>query len=160
MGLILTIATPYFASLRTAALRSEARRLAGRATYLFDAAQTRQIVLRVTFDLDDNGYLISYLDPYGLLPIFAPYQGPSGNRFAMPPGVRLRDVWVEGRGTFIHGKVSSNFYPAGYVDATVIHLADTEGEVFTISLNPLTGQVSVVNGDSAPRIATQLEFEE
>jgi hypothetical protein len=36
------------------------------------------------------------------------------------------------------------------VDATVIHLANVSGQVMTLSLNPLTGNVSIVSGDVPP----------
>ena len=38
MGLMLTLALPYLGGFREAALKSQARRLAGRATYMFDEA--------------------------------------------------------------------------------------------------------------------------
>jgi prepilin-type N-terminal cleavage/methylation domain-containing protein len=38
MGLILTVAMPYLGGLRSAQLKSEARRLASRANYLYEEA--------------------------------------------------------------------------------------------------------------------------
>src|SRR5258708_37703910 len=56
MGLMLTLALPYLGGFRQAALKSQARRLAGRATYMFDEATGHKLVLRLIFDLDNNGY--------------------------------------------------------------------------------------------------------
>ena len=151
MGLMLTLAMPYLGGFRKAALRSQARRLAGRATYLFDEAAGHKLVLRLIFDMDNNSYAVAKLDPYAIQPIFAPDTEPAGRPVTMPSAIRIRDVTVEGVGTMNRGTVSTNFYPEGYVDATVVHLDDASGDVMTLIFVPLTGQVSVVNGDVMPR---------
>jgi hypothetical protein len=46
--------------------------------------------------------------------------------------------------------VSAQFYPGGSVDATLIHLADSKGEVFTLAIDPFSGHVSIVRGDVGP----------
>jgi prepilin-type N-terminal cleavage/methylation domain-containing protein len=147
MGLVMTLAIPYLGGFHGAELKSEARRLAGRANYLYDEASTQKVVYRMTFDLDHNGYYVSRLDPYAFQPKFAPYGGPWGGYVVIPPGLRLRDVSVAGIGGVKVGSISCDFYPDGYVDATVIHLATVSGQVLTLSFNPLTGDVGIVSGD-------------
>ena len=68
----------------------------------------------------------------------------------MPAGLLLRDVSVEGIGGAKAGSISCQFYPDGYVDATVIHMASASGKVLTLSFNPLTGNVGIVSGDLPP----------
>ena len=68
----------------------------------------------------------------------------------MPAGLKLRDVSVEGIGGAKVGSISCQFYPDGYVDATVIHLMTVSGQVMTLSFNPLTGNVGIVSGDVPP----------
>lgn len=150
MGLIMMIAMPYFGSLQPAQLRSESRRLASRANYLYQEAGAQKVLIRLTFDLDYNGYFVTRLDPFAIRPAFMPEGGPAGVRVLLPVGVRIRDVWVEGIGTLTRGQISTQFYPSGYVDATVLHLVDDQGEVFTIAFDPFTGRVSIRNGDLAP----------
>jgi prepilin-type N-terminal cleavage/methylation domain-containing protein len=147
MGLVMTLAIPYLGGFHGTQLKSEARRLAGRATYLYDEASSQQVIYRMTFDLDHNGYYVTRLDPYAPQPNFLPYSGPWGATVMLPPGLRLRDVSVAGIGTAKVGSMSCEFYPEGYVDATVIHLATTSGTVLTLSFNPLTGNVGIVSGD-------------
>jgi general secretion pathway protein H len=147
MGLVMTLAIPYLGGFHGAQLKSEARRLAGRANYLYDEASTQKVVYRMTFDLDHNGYYVTRLDPYAYQPKFAPYGGPWGSYVMMPAGLRLRDVSVAGIGGVKVGSISCQFYPDGYVDATVIHLATVSGQVLTLSFNPLTGNVGIVSGD-------------
>jgi hypothetical protein len=68
----------------------------------------------------------------------------------MPQGIRIRDVTVEGLGTFARGVVSAQFYPGGYVDATLIHLADDRGEIYSLAIDPFSGHVSIAQGDVQP----------
>ena len=147
MGLMLSVAMPYLGGFRQAALRSQARRLAGRATFMFDQANGHKLVMRLIFDLDNNGYAVAQLDPYAIKPVFAPAPG---RPVMMPAAIRIRDVTVEGIGTVNRGMVATNFYPEGYVDATVIHLEDASGDVMTLEVSPLTGQVAIISGDVMP----------
>ncbi len=150
MGLMLSIAMPYLGGFRQAALRSQARRLAGRATYMFDEASGHKLVLRMIFDLDNNGYTAAKLDPYAVQPVFAADASVSGRPVMMPAAIRIRDVTIEGIGTVSKGSVWWTFYPEGYVDATVVHLDDQSGDVMTLEFSPLTGQVAIVSGDVMP----------
>jgi prepilin-type N-terminal cleavage/methylation domain-containing protein len=150
MGLMLSVAMPYLGGFRKAALRSQARRLAGRATYMFDEATGHKLVLRLIFDLDRNGYAAAQLDPYAVQPVFAPDNSLSGRPVMMPAAIRIRDVTIEGIGTVNRGRVATNFYPEGYVDATVVHLDDASGDVMTLEFSPLTGQVAIISGDVMP----------
>jgi prepilin-type N-terminal cleavage/methylation domain-containing protein len=158
MGLMLTLALPYLGGFRQAALKSQARRLAGRATYMYDEATGHKLVLRLIFDIDNNGYAAAQLDPYAVKPVFAPDTTMSGRPVMMPAAIRIRDVTVEGIGTVNRGTIATNFYPEGYVDATVVHLEDASGDVMTLEFSPLTGQVAIISGDVMPpgmRITSQ-----
>jgi prepilin-type N-terminal cleavage/methylation domain-containing protein len=150
IGLVMTIAMPYFGSMQSSQMRSEARRLASRANYLYQEAGTQKVILRLTFDLANNGYFATRLDPFAAKPAFHPENGLAGVRVVMPAGIWIRDITVEGVGTIQHGVASAQFYPGGYVDATLIHLADSKGEVFTLAIDPFSGHVSIVRGDVRP----------
>jgi type II secretory pathway pseudopilin PulG len=147
VGLMITIAIPYAGGYRQAQLRSVARRLAGRASYLFDQAEAQKVVLRLIFNLDNESYSVARLDPYAAVPAFAPDNGPAGHPVKLPPAIAIRDVTVANVGSFNAGLVATQFYPEGYVDATVIHLIDASGDVMTLAFNPTTGQVLINNGD-------------
>lgn len=151
MGLMMAVAIPYFGSVTGAQLKSQARQLAGRATYLYEEAAVHKVVLRLTFNLDLNSYYVSRLDPYQPQAVFVPELDPLMGRVVMPAGVRIRDVTVAGLGTFTRGTVSGHFYPTGWADAAVIHLVDSRGAVFTLGINPLTGRVSIAAGDRSEK---------
>jgi prepilin-type N-terminal cleavage/methylation domain-containing protein len=147
MALMFTIAIPYLGSYRTAQLKSTSRLLAGRATYLFDEAETHKVVLRLVFDLDHQAYAVTRLDPYSPSPVFMPDHSPGATPVSMPNTVRIRDVTVGDLGTFSAGMVAAQFYPEGYVDPTLIHLVDLSGHVMTLAFTPLTGRVLIAIGD-------------
>ncbi|MGO9451507.1 MAG: Tfp pilus assembly protein FimT/FimU [Candidatus Binataceae bacterium] len=149
MALIFTIAMPYMGSYRKARLKSEARRLAGRASYLYDEASAQKVFLRLVFDLDHQVYGVLRLDPYSTStnPTFTPDHSMAGAQVVMPPSVAIRDVTVGDLGTFSAGTVSCQFYPEGYVDATLVHMIDLSGHVMTLVFNPVTGRVSIADGD-------------
>jgi prepilin-type N-terminal cleavage/methylation domain-containing protein len=150
IGLVMTIAMPYFGGFRSAQLKSEARRLASRANYLYQEAGAQKVLLRLTFDLDNNSYFITRLDPFAVRPVFVPERGPAGVRVRLPADVRLRDVWVEGAGSLRRGTISTQFYPSGSADGAVVHLADTDGKIVTLSINPFSGGVSIAEGNLNP----------
>jgi prepilin-type N-terminal cleavage/methylation domain-containing protein len=147
MGLIMMIALPYVSGLKGSELRSEVRRLASRANYLYEEAGAQKVMIRLSFDLNNNRYFVTRLDPFAAKPVFTAERGPAGDMVGLPPGIRLRDVWVDGTGVMTKGIAVTQFYPGGYVDATVIHLIDDRGEVFTLGIAPDSGQVMISQGD-------------
>jgi prepilin-type N-terminal cleavage/methylation domain-containing protein len=147
MGLVMMIAVPYLGGLKGAELRSTVRRLASHANYLCEEAGAQKVLIRLSFDLNHNSYFATRLDPFSDKPVFTTERGLAGDVVYLPPGVRLRDVWVEGAGTMTRGIAITQFYPGGYVDATVIHLVDDRGEVFTVGIEPESGHVAISKGD-------------
>jgi hypothetical protein len=105
------------------------------------------LVIRLIFDMDTNSYFVMTADPYAAQPTFFPDTSSSGARVRLPNAVRIRDVTVEGIGTLSRGTISTQFYPQGYVDATIVHLIDVKDRVMTIGIDPLTGRVMIANGD-------------
>jgi general secretion pathway protein H len=150
MGLMLSLVMPYLGGFGRATLRSQARRLAGRATFMYDEAAGHKIVLRLTFNLDMNVYAVARLDPYALRPVFQPDDSPAGSPVMLPPTVHIRDVTVEGIGTAKKGSIATTFYPEGYVDGTIVHMEDNSGHVMTLIFSPLTGHVAITQGDVMP----------
>ncbi len=151
MGLMMLIAMPYMGGYRHAQMKSEVRKLAGRAVYLYDEASSRKLVIRLVFDLDRNGYFVQTADPYSMKPTFVSDTSTWGAPVQLPPAIRLHDVTVEGAGTFNRGQVATQFYPQGYADATILHIVDASGDVMTLGIDPLTGAVKIAAGDLSDR---------
>src|SRR5258708_36158959 len=66
MGLMLTLTMQYLGGFRRAQLRSQARRLAGRATYMIDQDAGTIIVLRFIFVISKPGSAFAMLYTYSL----------------------------------------------------------------------------------------------
>jgi hypothetical protein len=147
IALTLTMLTPHLGGLRVMRLKTEVRRLAGRISYVSDQAASNKLVVRITFDLDHNRYFVSQLDPYSPLPMFVADSQPGAAPIALHPGIRLRDVTVANVGTASRGTISCNFYPEGYGDATMIHIDDEWGDIFSVAIDPLTARVSIARGE-------------
>jgi general secretion pathway protein H len=150
IGLIMMIAMPHLSVFGDEQLKSQTRRIASYTNYLYQEAGTQKVVLKLTWDLDHDRYFVTRLDPFAIQPVFQPEQGPGGKPVVMPDTVTIRDVTVEGAGTFKRGTVSTQFYPGGSVDATLVHLTDTNGVVFTLGIEPFSGHVTVQRGDINP----------
>ena len=144
------IAMPHISGFTSGQLKSASRRMAGRATYLYDEASSRKLVIQLVFDMDSNSYFVMMADPYAAQPTFFPDNSTGGARIRLPDAVRIRDVTVEGIGMLSRGTVATQFYPQGYVDATIIHLVDKHDRVMTLRIDPLTGQVMIAEGDLRP----------
>ncbi|HEY2105348.1 MAG TPA: prepilin-type N-terminal cleavage/methylation domain-containing protein [Candidatus Binataceae bacterium] len=153
IALMALLIVPSMAGLHVSRLKHESRRLAGRAAFLYDQAAANKMVLRLTFNLDAQAYSVTRMDPHSAKPAFVPDLEDGAAPVTLPYDVQLRDVTVDGTGTVTRGTVSCNFYPEGYVDATVIHLVDPAGTVFTLTFQPLTGRVSITRGDLTPKAA-------
>lgn len=147
IALTLTMIAPHLGGLRVMRLKSEVRRLAGRISFVSDQASANKLVVRITFDLDHNRYFVSQLDPYAAMPMFVPDGAPGAAPIALPRGIRLRDVTVANVGTASRGTISCNFYPEGFSDATMVHIDDEWGDIFSLAVDPLTARVSIARGE-------------
>jgi type II secretory pathway pseudopilin PulG len=150
MALISMLVLPYVRGFRNSQLKFEARRLAGRAAFLYDEAGAQKVVLRLTFNLTTNSYSVARMDPHAPMPAFMPDLDNGAAPVTLPKRVRIRDVTVANVGTVTRGTISCYFYPEGYVDATLVHLRDIGGTVLTLVLQPLTGRVAILPGDESP----------
>src|ERR1700685_1187873 len=97
--------------MRVAGLHAaRARGRAARATYMFDEAAGHKLVLRLIFDIDNNGYAAAQLDPYAVQPVFAPDNSLSGKPVMLPAAIRIRDVTVEGVAPVNRGRARTTFF--------------------------------------------------
>ncbi|HEX2570249.1 MAG TPA: prepilin-type N-terminal cleavage/methylation domain-containing protein [Polyangia bacterium] len=62
--------------------------------------------------------------------------------------VRIRDIFTpRQREAYTEGKTYLYFFPDGHAERAWIHVADEEGDVYTLVLHPLTGRVEIKTGD-------------
>jgi general secretion pathway protein H len=63
-------------------------------------------------------------------------------------GCRVRDVYTpRQREPYSEGIAYLYFFPDGHTERAIIHLVDTDGDVYTLVVHPLTGRVEVLPGD-------------
>lgn len=102
------------------------------------AAYTRSIQM-MGLDMDHNtiNVIRSLKDTSG--PVRAEQVAPEPT--ALPAGVRLEDVVVQGQGKIQTGEARIRFFANGVTQRALIHLRSEAGNAMTMEVNPLTGQV-------------------
>jgi type II secretion system protein H len=144
IAIIASFGVPYLRSVTGVQLTASTRRLANVTRYLYAEAAFRGEVLVLNVDLDRQGWWIGELDPdTGELREDA---GVLSKPVLLPEGVRLVDVALPGAGTITQGTVPVLFYPEGWADPAVFHLADDRGTAYTVRVDPLRGRGEVYDG--------------
>lgn len=140
IGLFMLFSLPLF-GVGASHLDSSARRLAGTVKYLFNEAALTGREHRLTFDIDRGSYHARILEADGEL-VAAEEQG---REAALQGATRFRSIRVAGRGTFTGGQVTVRFDPVGWLEETVIVLAE-DHEQLTLRFMPLTGSSEIYSG--------------
>ena len=148
IAIIANFALPEFRSITGAELSSSTRRLAQTTRYLYEEAALRGMVLTLFFDLDRQEYWVAHPEEGTGLPVED--TDILGRRVALPSGVRIVAVTVPGAGTHSAGLVPTRFYPVGYADRSAIRLADENGHVYTVRIDPMRGKGVVSEGAAEP----------
>lgn len=144
IGLVLALAIPRFRDQGRAELMSQARKLAATFRFLQQEAILNGRVYRLNYDLDQQRYFVTEAD-FG--DAFLPTTGILAKDVTLPSTVQLADIDVPDFGGKIYeGAGYTHFFPDGYVDPTVVHLANGE-EAYTLYVpNGLTGRAYVAAG--------------
>jgi prepilin-type N-terminal cleavage/methylation domain-containing protein len=144
IAIVTYFAFPRLRSLSGAELSASTRRLAQTTRYLYEEAALRGSVLTLFFDLDQQQYWVAHPEEGTGYPIED--TDLLARRVALPEGVRITDVDVPGIGTISQGLVPARFYPEGYADQALVHLADADGHTYTVRIDPLRGRGEVLEG--------------
>mgnify|MGYP001275834510 CR=1 FL=1 len=142
LGLLAGLSLPMLSSLEPNRLNSTARRLAGTVKYLYNEAVMSGTEHRLIFDLAGNSYHAMQVEPSGeLQPL-----GNQGRRYQLPDNVRLESVFQPRRGEYRDGQMTTTLRPEGWLEETIIHLADANQHKLTLRLVPLTGLTEIYEG--------------
>ena len=126
----------------TVSLSSTARQLIGAMRDAFTAAAVTQRQHRLNFDLDAGTYWITQVTPEGDAP---PLDPTLARPVALRGAIKIQDVGTWSQGKVSTGRAAIAFFPAGYSEPAVVHLVDGSLNATTLLLNPLTGDVKVVD---------------
>lgn len=142
LGLMAGLCLPLLSNIEPDRLKSTARRLSGTVKYLYNEAVMSGTEYRLIFDLTDNSYRAVQVGPTGeLQPV-----GNQGRRYQLPDNVRLETVYQPQRGEYRDGQMTTSLHPEGWLEETIIHLADASQHRLTLRLVPLTGLTEIYQG--------------
>ncbi len=116
------------------------RQIRGLVRYLAGMSASTRSHYRLHYDLSEGMCWVSRQNEEGE---FIEEREVLTRPLRLPPGVSFRDV-VTPRGEYREGVPYTEFSPTGWVEETLIHLEG--GDVVTVKLLPLTGEVAVYEG--------------
>ena len=144
---VLGIATPRLMDLTGVELRTSAQRLSSTIRYVYaKAVFSKTDYYRLKFDLKKNEYWVETCVPSLETNSCEWHEDKDilGKREKLPHGIKFEDIIVD---TTMVSKtatdVSIQFYPQGYMPYTIIHIEDDKKDVYSLEVNPFTGQVAI-----------------
>ena len=144
IAIVARIAMPRIRSVTAAELSAAARRLSATTRYVYEESALRGEPLVLFFDLDRQEYWVARSEEG--TDLLVEDTDLLARRVRLPADVRIADVFVPGAGTFSQGLVPTRFYPEGYADRSVVHLADDGGHAYTLEIDPVRGRGEVSEG--------------
>lgn len=142
LGFILGLSFPMLKNFTSDSLKDTSRKFTGLFRSLYFDSLTKNRVLRLNYDLDDNSYWISVLEDKGE---FVEETRLKSGRMELPDGVIFVDVDTELHGKRQEGTVFTTFYPEGWLDSTQIRLRYDE-RVLSILVDSATAAVEIHDG--------------
>ena len=144
IGLVLAVVFPRFSGMGTTYLKTDASKLQTLITYLYEAAETRNLYYRMNFDMEGESVLVeSSRDGVEFIP--EADRGLGVLRFS--PGVDLAEVEVAGLGTTNTGELRVVFTPTGRTRPFRVNLGSGDRAPMTVTFNPYSGRVKVESAE-------------
>ncbi|BCR05984.1 hypothetical protein DESUT3_30530 [Desulfuromonas versatilis] len=141
IGLFAGLTVPLLTGVGEDSLGSSARRIAGTVKYYYNEAALKQTPFRLVYDIDNGTFRVKQLERDGEL---VDAEG-VGRLQRLKGDVRFKDLDIAGRGKRSSGEVVTEILPIGWMEGTVIHLAEGSRNL-TLRINPFTGQTEVFDG--------------
>lgn len=139
LGLMASITFPRFRhALLTDDLKATTRKMVGLIKSLRAEAMREHKNLVLHFELESNQFWIHSTDMTEEERILARTKASQ-----LPDGIRVTDVWTQGKGKQMMGEASIRFTKKGYVQQSAIHLRSADGREFTLKLSPFVEKVVV-----------------
>jgi general secretion pathway protein H len=144
IAIVAGIAIPRLRDVSGVELTSTTRRLSNTVRYVYEEAALRGLPYALVFDLDAQTYWVSMLDPE--TGEYVADDSLLSRKVALPDGVRVVDVILPVAGKVAGGLAPTHFYPEGFADESVIHLADQRDHAYTLRIDPVRGRGEVYEG--------------
>lgn len=126
--------------------RTMVRRLAGTVKELYNEATLTRDEHQLVFDLDRNSLQTFRMRSHGNRSEKESFRG---EVFLSP--LTLRQIDVEGQGSFRSGQVTVRVFPLGWMEQTRVLVRRDDGSDSQLSFSPLTGSISIDEPQSAVR---------
>ncbi|MDP3940349.1 MAG: type II secretion system protein [Deltaproteobacteria bacterium] len=173
IGLLFTLALPQFRERTHADLKRSAISLAATIEHVFHQSVFRHETLRLTYDLASSRYWLDrFVDPAGDddepggeegdnsgseegagnggeeagVPYYVADRSILSQPVNLPAGVIITSVETQYIEETTDGEAYTHFFPDGYVEPTVIYMADRRGAEYTLYASPVSGRVKVLPG--------------
>ncbi|MBE9527697.1 MAG: prepilin-type N-terminal cleavage/methylation domain-containing protein [Proteobacteria bacterium] len=153
ISLALAIVLPRLTSVTSANLKSDAVKLSALVRYLHEAAESKKLTYRLSFDLD-RGTVGVERSQVGRSPVdrskeavkYVPEPESALRGFALASGVEFVDLLAPGTGRVESGTVQILLSPAGSMPFTVHLGAGEDDRVLTLGFNPYNGKIVIEEG--------------
>ncbi len=183
IGLLFTLALPQFRERTHADLKRSAISLAATIEHVFHQSIFRHETLRLTYDLASSSYWLDrFMDPASVdddpggeeggeidgeegtgngdeeadVPHYVADRSILPEPVKLPAGVIITSVETQYIEETTEGEAYTHFFPDGYVEPTVIYMADRRGAEYTLYASPVSGRVKVLPG----RVEFDVEMKE
>lgn len=139
VGIVLTITAPRLRhALLNDPLKAVARNLVGVIHNLRNEAVSEQQAYTLHLDLNANRFWTTGASMTDEEQDLAREQAQK-----LPLEVRLRDVWIKGKGKITEGEARMVFTSRGYTQVSAVHLRSQDGREMTLELTPFMSKVTV-----------------
>lgn len=139
LALMASITFPRFRyALLTDELKTTTRKMVGMIKSLRAEAMRENRTLVLHFELESNRFWIHSTDMTEEERAVA-----QAKAYPLPDGVRVTDVWTQGKGKQMMGEATIRFTKKGYVQQSAIHLRSADGREYTLKLSPFVEKVRV-----------------
>jgi general secretion pathway protein H len=144
LGVMMTLIIPQLGNIGDANLKRSARHLTGMVRFLHDESQAKKMVYRLKFDIQGGKY---WAEEWTIL-------SNDTAEFKRLQVALASEGSLAGQTSFKDVQVGSHpddpyilFTPNGWVEPAFIHLRNSDDKLFTLIVNPLTGNTELREGE-------------
>lgn len=138
LSLVSIISLPLLAYRGEGNERLKLRRIAGTVKQLYNEATLTRDEHLLTFDFSRNSLLTFRLrSSSGMVE-----KEPFGRELMLAP-LQIKQIVIEGKGTFRTGQVSVRVLPLGWMEQTRLLVGKENGDEVLLDFSPLTGSVTI-----------------
>ncbi len=149
IAIVMSIAIPRFGDVFQTNVKGAMRKFTGMVKFCFHESVIKQTHLRLMIDPIKGEYWPTVLASSGSTGQFVSMTGSEviQKKGKLPNGIRFVDVVTPHNIFKIDEKEAFiSFFPTGFVERAVVHLGDQSGRFYTLIMQPLTGDVEILEG--------------